>query len=134
MATDVKALTSALEKLSAKLAPLAQFVDQWTLREQRPGLYQKFPVALPFRPARPNNSIIIAIGLADAFVSVSEPGLYDVTADNDCFLALNAQARTDGGYLLRGGLVYGALRISSQDTVHIIGAAAGGNVYLTLTE
>jgi hypothetical protein len=133
MADPVQTLNEKLDKLIAALAPLNQFVDQWTLREQRPGMYNKFPVALPFRPAGQNSTVILALGVADVSANL-EVGLYDITADADCFFALNAIARLDGGYPLRAGLVYGGLRISAQDVLHIIAAAAGGNVYFSKVE
>lgn len=130
---DIETLIKTIENLALKIAPLSQFADQWMQREQRPGLYNKFPVAAPFRP-KPNQCRVVALAVADTVVTNLEPGLYDLTADNDCFIALNAQAQANGGYMIRGGLAYGSLRIAPHDTFHVVCPAGAGSLYLCPVE
>ncbi|MDE2021306.1 MAG: hypothetical protein KGJ13_13305, partial [Patescibacteria group bacterium] len=71
-----------------------------------------------------------AITVADTSIQL-EQGIYDITADNNCFIELNQNASLTGSYPLRGGLVYGGLRIVANDKLHLIAAAAGGNLYIS---
>ena len=124
MADPIQALTDKLDALISALAPLTKFVDEWTLKEQRPGQYRKLPAAQPWRPFA-NRCEIIAIGVADAFSNSLSVGYYHIIADSNCFIALNAQAEASG-YPVIANLVYGPIRISDQDVLHVIANGAGG--------
>ncbi|MDE2019937.1 MAG: hypothetical protein KGJ13_06365 [Patescibacteria group bacterium] len=129
MADQTQALIDSLAKLNAKLDVLAEFAQNWKLREQQPGLFSKLPVTIPWRPIS-GRTRIMALGVADIFITLEE-GLYDLSADNDCFITLNGLSSITTGYLLRAGLVYGGLRIIARDDLHVIAAAAGGNLYVS---
>lgn len=129
MADQTQALIDSLAKLNARLDLLAEFAQNFHLREQQPGLYSKIPVTVPWRPAQ-GRTRVMPITAADTFI-ILEAGLYDLTADNDCFITLNSLSTVTTGYLLRGGLVYGSLRIIARDELHLIAAIAGGNLYVS---
>lgn len=140
MATDIETLIAVIKELSAKLAPLGQFVDQWTLREQRPGLYNKFSVATPFRPFA-NQTIVMPITAANTVSDSLTDGFYHLTVTADCFISLNTPANINGAgtttissYPLFAGLVYGPVRLSRQDKINLIALVAGGFLFISQVE
>lgn len=140
MATDAETLVTAINKLNSLLAPLGKFVDAWTQREQRPGLYNKFPVATPFRP-HANQTIVMPITAANTVSDSLNDGFYHLAATNDCFISLNQPANINGAgtttissYPLFAGLVYGPVRMTRQDKINLIALAAAGFLFISQVE